>query len=161
MTVVDVSRRAVVTASLNALRHGRRLRARRGHLFRAVEGRRFDVIAANPPYVPSASAHVPTRGPGRAWAAGHDGRVVLDEICDRAAAHLAPGGELLLVHSSIIGERETLERLLSHGFATAEVIQRRTGPLGPLMVEQQRTGRVPADLDHEDVVVVSARTASA
>jgi release factor glutamine methyltransferase len=161
VTVVDVSRRALATASFNAVRHGRRVAARRGHLFRAVAGHRFDVISANPPYVPSTSADLPTRGPSRAWAAGLDGRVVLDEICDRAADHLVPGGELLLVHSSVIGEDDTLRRLRDHGFATAQVIERRSGPLGPLMLEQQRLGRIPADQQDEDVIVVSARTPTA
>src|SRR5919202_4410519 len=55
-TAVDVSRRALMTARLNARRHGVRIRARRGDLFAAVGARRFDAIVSNPPYVPSPRA---------------------------------------------------------------------------------------------------------
>lgn len=158
VTVVDVSRRALVTAKLNARLRGCSVAARRGDLLRAVPGRRFDLITANPPYVPSSSATLPSRGPSRAWAAGRDGRSVLDEICDHAAAHLRPGGVLLVVHSSLIGEEQTLRRLRRGGFADASVVDRHTGPLGPLMREQQAAGAIPADVDHEDLIVVRAST---
>lgn len=154
-TAVDVCRRALATVKLNARRNGTRVRVRRGHLFDAVPGERFDLVVSNPPYVPSRDA-LPTAGPSRAWAASADGRRFLDEICDRAPGHLEPGGVLLVVHSSLIGEDRTLERLRRAGFVEVTVAQREHGPLGPLMREQQEAGTIPADVDDEDVIVVRA-----
>src|SRR5689334_17657235 len=50
VTAVDISRRAVLTIRLNAALNGVRVRARRGDLFAAVAGERFDAIVSNPPY---------------------------------------------------------------------------------------------------------------
>lgn len=153
---VDVSRRAVLTARINARLNGTRVDARRGSLFAAVDGRAYDLITANPPYVPCASGELPERGPERAWEAGEDGRVLLDRICDEAPRHLAPGGSLLLVHSNLIGEERTLERLRAAGLE-AEVVRRERGPLGPLMRDIQRQGLIPRDIREEDVVVIRGR----
>ncbi|MDQ2649337.1 MAG: methyltransferase [Actinomycetota bacterium] len=154
VTAVDVSRRAVLTVRINARRHGLRVRAVRGRLFEPVQGRRFDLIVSNPPYVPSPRDGVPTRGASRAWEAGHDGRLVLDDLCDHAAAHLTPGGAVLLVHSSLIGEEATIGRLRRSGLVDVGVIRRERGPLGPLMRAQQAAGNVPANATHEDVIII-------
>ena len=126
---VDVSRRSVLTARLNARLNGVRIRAVRGDLFAAVGDERFDLIVSNPPYVPG---DLPARGARRAWDAGPSGRVLLDRICGGAADHLRPGGTILLVHSSVCGEERTLELLRDQGLAT-DVLVRRRGPLGPLL----------------------------
>jgi release factor glutamine methyltransferase len=141
-TAVDVSRRAVLTARLNARLNRVRIRALRGDLLGPLGGERFDVIASNPPYVPAAAG-------GRAWAGGSDGRALIDRICDAAPERLRPGGALLLVHSSINGEAETLERLAARGLET-DVVARRRGPLGPLMRER-------VDVPEEELLVVRGR----
>ncbi|MEU4660116.1 methyltransferase, partial [Streptomyces sp. NPDC023723] len=53
VTAVDVSWRAVCTARVNAARAGVSLRVRHGNLFTPVLGETFDLILANPPYVPA------------------------------------------------------------------------------------------------------------
>src|SRR5688572_13439490 len=73
VTAVDVSRRAVLCARLNARLNGVRIDAVRGDMSEPVAGRRFDLIVANPPYLPSADAS-PPRGAARAWEGGPDGR---------------------------------------------------------------------------------------
>jgi release factor glutamine methyltransferase len=156
VTATDVSRRAVLTAWCNARRHGQRIRVRRGRSFEPVRGERFDLIVANPPYVPSPERTLPSSGRSRAWAAGQDGRVVLDRLCDEAPAHLRPGGAVLLVHSDLIGEDATVERLRRAGLTHVEVVRRERGPLGPLMRAQQAAGTIPPGIDHEDVVVIRA-----
>ena len=154
VTAVDVSRRAVWTVRLNARRNGLRVRALRGRSFAPVAGERFDLVVSNPPYVPSPRAEVPTRGAARAWEAGHDGRVVLDQLCDEVPAHLRPGGAVLLVHSALIGEDATLTRLRRAGLVDVAVVGRHRGPLGPLMRAQQASGRIPAEVVEEDVVII-------
>lgn len=155
-TAVDVSRRAVLTVRLNARLNGVRVTAVRGRLFEPLGSARFDVIVSNPPYVPSPQEELPRRGPSRAWAAGRDGRAVLDEICDHAARHLRPGGVLLLTHSSLIGEDITVDRLAAAGLGEIQVVARQPGPLGPLMRAQQRQGTVPSGIVEEEVVIVRA-----
>lgn len=160
VTAVDVSRRAVATARLNALLNGVSLRGVRGDLLNPLDGERFDLIVSNPPYVPAESDEIPRSGPERAWQAGRDGRALLDRLCDQAPAHLRPGGALLLVHSSVCGERQTLERLAEGGLE-AEVAVRRRGPLGPLLraraEELRRRGLLAADGESEELLVIRAR----
>lgn len=48
VTAVDVSRRAVYAARLNALRAGLPVEILRGNLFDPVRGRSFDLVLANP-----------------------------------------------------------------------------------------------------------------
>lgn len=155
-TAVDVSRRALLSARWNARCRGLRLRTVRSRLFDQLGHARFDLVSCNPPYVPSAGDDLPARGARRAWEAGPDGREVLDEVCDAAARHLVPGGVLLLVHSSLIDEAATVDRLEGAGFASVAVAQRRRGPLGPLMLEQRRAGRLAPEVDEEDLVVIRA-----
>lgn len=156
VTAVDVSHRAVENVAENGARAEVKIRALQGDLFEPVRDERFDIITSNPPYVPSAYDDVPRREPERAWAAGRRGRSVLDVLTARALDHLDDGGVLLVVHSSLIGEEPTLDQLRATGFASAEVVDRRRGPLGPLMREQQRLGTIPSTITEEDVVIVRA-----
>ncbi|MBB4662280.1 HemK2/MTQ2 family protein methyltransferase [Conexibacter arvalis] len=158
VTAVDLSRRAVVAARLNGRRNGVRLRALRGDLFAPVAGERFDLIVANPPYLPGAD-ELPRGGAARAWEGGADGRLLVDRLCDGVRGHLAPGGRLLLVQSSLTGEAETLDRLASAGLRP-RVLARRRGPLGPLARARsaalRAAGRLAPDADAEELLVIEA-----
>lgn len=160
VTAVDVSRRAVLTARLNARRNGVRVHAVRGDLFAAVGDHRFDAIVSNPPYVPAADDEVPTRGQRRAWDAGRDGRILIDRICARAPEHLRPGGFVLMVHSDLPGIDETLCRLADGGL-DAEVVARRRGPLGPIVAARahllEQRGILGRGQRDEEVAVIRAR----
>lgn len=157
VTAVDISRPAVWTARLNALLARTRVRVLRGDLAGPVEGSTFDLVVANPPYVPS--PRPPGRGAARAWDAGHDGRLVLDRICGEAPRLLRPGGVLLLVHSALSGERSTLARLQSAGL-TAEVTVRRRVALGPVLRSRRSwlcgRGLLPPGGQNEELVVIRA-----
>ena len=160
VTAVDVSRRAVLTARMNARLNRAKVRALRGDLYGAVPGQRFDAIVSNPPYVPSEDDELPTRGPERAWDAGRDGRLVLDRIVAGADEHLRPGGFVLLTHSSLLGTERTIADL-EHAGLEAECVARRRGPLGPLMSARvhalEAEGLLAPGQRHEDVVVVRGR----
>lgn len=160
VTAIDVSRRAVLTARLNARLNGVRVRALRGDMFAPVAGRRFDLILANPPYVPGRSDELPTGGAQRAWEAGRDGRALLDRFCPAVGAHLAPGGRVLLVQSSLSGEHETLAALSDSGLA-ASVLIRRRGPLGPIVSaranELEARGVLSPGEREEDLLVIEGR----
>jgi release factor glutamine methyltransferase len=73
---------------------------------------------------------------------------------------LAPDGVLLLVQSSLSDEARTLDRLRATGL-TAEVVDRRWLPFGPVL-QQQRAWllaghRIAADQYEEELVVIRAR----
>ncbi|WP_434096537.1 HemK2/MTQ2 family protein methyltransferase [Streptomyces mobaraensis] len=160
VTAVDASRRAVLTARVNALLAGCRVEVRRGDLLTPVAGRRFDLVLANPPYVPSPDGAFPGRGPARAWEAGDDGRAVLDQLCAEAPPLLRTAGVLLLVQSALSGEERTLELLRRAGMA-AEVVDRRSVPFGPVLRERadwlRERGLLAAGQDKEELVVVRGR----
>jgi release factor glutamine methyltransferase len=149
VTVVDVSRRALATAWLNARINGVRVTPRRGDLFAPVDGERFDIVVSNPPYLPS--RNIPTRGAARAWeGGGPDGRSILERICSAVPHHLNPGGTVLLVHSSVNDVSRTLDAL-EHAGLRASIIARERGSVGPLLAE-----RMP-DLEEEEIYVVRGR----
>ena len=161
VTAVDVSRRALACTRLNARLNGVRVQTRRGDMFAPVEGVRYDLIAANPPYLPGETPA--PRGPARAWEGGPDGRAILDRLCAQAGEKLMPGGELLLVQSSICGVEKTLDALEA-GRLEAEVIHRERGPLGPLLAERaeelESRGLLAPGQRDEEVVVIAARRAA-
>jgi release factor glutamine methyltransferase len=130
VTAVDASRPAVACARTNARLNRRRVRVLRGDLFQPVAGRRFDVVLANPPYLPTADGA--RQAVGRmAWEGGRDGRKVLDRVCREASEHVRRGGFLVLVQSSLADVERSLELLGQAGFEV-EVVADREGPLGPL-----------------------------
>lgn len=160
VVAVDVSRRAVLTARINARLNGVRVKALRGDLLEPVGDASFDVIVSNPPYVPAATDELPTRGPQRAWDAGTSGRLLLDRILAEAPAHLTPGGCLLVVHSQLIGADETAGAMEAHGLEV-DVVARQRGPLGPLMraraAELERRGMLRPGMREEEVLVFRGR----
>jgi len=159
---VDVSRRAVLSARLNARLNGVRVTALRGDLFEPVARRRFDVVVSNPPYLPHPDRELPRRGPARAIDAGPRGRAFLDRICAQAGGHLRPGGVLLLVHSSVCGERETLAALAASGLRSG-VVYRHRGALGPRLrarVDWLRAQGMLLEHDEEEVIIVRGEAPS-
>ncbi len=90
---------------------------------------------------------------------GRDGRLLVDRLCDGARERLAPGGTLLLMQSSLTGERETLDRLAATGLEAVVTIRRR-GPLGPLARaradELRALGRLTPGSDEEELLVIEA-----
>ncbi|MET9449649.1 HemK2/MTQ2 family protein methyltransferase [Streptomyces cinerochromogenes] len=159
VTAVDVSRRAVWTVRLNAWLRRLPVRIRRGNLFAPVRGRTYDLILANPPYVPAPDTGRGPRGRSLAWDAGRDGRLLLDPICRDAPALLSPGGTLLIVHSALSGPDRTLELLRAAGLKAA-VVRRRWIPLGPVLRSRadwlRRCGLLAPAEDREELVVIRA-----
>ncbi len=156
VVAVDISRRAVLAARLNARLNGVAVKAIRGDLFAPVARARFDLIVSNPPYVPGPRSDLASGGPSRAWEGGPDGRAILDRICARVSGHLKPGGAVLLVQNSISDERATIESLRGHGL-DAEVVFRHRGTLGPILRARagwlREQGLLGAE-DRDEVVIV-------
>ncbi|MGW0706343.1 HemK2/MTQ2 family protein methyltransferase [Streptomyces sp. NPDC002643] len=158
VTAVDISWRAVAAARFNALLNGQSVRVRHGDLASAVlPGRRFDLVVANPPYVPAPGA-VPPRGTARAWDAGWNGRLLIDRVCDMAPLILRSAGALLLVHSHLCGVDDTLARLTGAGLR-AEVVDRVRLPFGRVLRSRLgllRERGLATDGTTEELVVIRA-----
>ncbi|MFC7491044.1 MULTISPECIES: HemK2/MTQ2 family protein methyltransferase [unclassified Knoellia] len=160
VTAVDLSLRSAAATRVNARRHGASVRVLRGDLFAPLdEGETFDLIVSNPPYVPSRSADLPRHTLGRCWDAGFDGRMLVDRICAQAHDRLAPGGSLLLVHSTVTDEVRTMAKLQDSGLEV-DVVSRQTEPFGPVMrsrAEHLRSrGLIASDQSEEGLVVLRA-----
>ncbi|MFF7454689.1 HemK2/MTQ2 family protein methyltransferase [Kitasatospora sp. NPDC008115] len=156
VTAVDLSARAVLAAWANTRLRRRHVELHRGDLTGPVQDRRFDLVTANPPYVPTEGSGRP-RGPALAWDAGPDGRLVLDRICREAPRLLDAGGVLLLVQSSLAGVPQTLAALRDAGLRAA-VVARRRQAFGPVMTARaglfERLGLIGAGVREEELVVV-------
>jgi len=97
----ELSPGALEVARINVEEHGLedRVNLLQGDLFAAVEGRTYDLIISNPPYVAGGEvdAFPPEYGhePVMAHLGGEDGLDIVRRILSEAADHLNPGGGLL------------------------------------------------------------------
>jgi len=162
VTAVDVSRQARLNARINARLRGLPVRVVGGDALECAYEQPFDLVLANPPYVPSSSERVPERGLARAWDAGGDGRAIIDRLCDRCPHLLTPRGSLLMVQSELSDVDSTLLRLRGLGMKAA-VVDRETLPFGPVLRARadmlQRKGFLaPGQRDEELVVIRADRT---
>jgi release factor glutamine methyltransferase len=102
VTALDVSQAALQIAHRNASRHRVHVNFAQSDWFDALGVQRFDLIAANPPYVASGNPHL-SQGdlrfePIDALTDHGDGLDALRTIIVGAAQHLNPDGWLLLEH---------------------------------------------------------------
>jgi release factor glutamine methyltransferase len=112
---VDVSAPALDIAIANSHALGlSRIEWRLGSWFAPVADERFDLIVANPPYVADADPALQKlrAEPAIALCAGPEGTDALAAIAADGAAHLRPGGWLLLEHGS--GQAPAVAQLLAH-----------------------------------------------
>lgn len=157
VTAVDISRRATLAARFNTLIRGLPVRVERENALTLSGGRQFDVVLANPPYVPCEQQELDPRGASRAWDAACDGRALLDPLCSIAPRVLSPGGILLIVHSVVCGVETTLDLLRQEGMKAA-VVARRMEPFGPVMLRRiallERQGLIEPGQRYEQLVVI-------
>jgi release factor glutamine methyltransferase len=116
VTAVDRSPAALAVAQRNATLLDADVEFLTSDWFDALDGRRFDLIVSNPPYIAAGDPHL-ARGdvrfePASALAAGPDGLDDLRHLIAAARAHLAPGGALLLEHG--YDQAEAVRALLTH-----------------------------------------------
>lgn len=162
VTAFDICPRAVRCARDNARAAGVDVAIRRGPWSGALRCAPFDLVVANPPYVPSPRNGGPIAsagGPEWSWNGGVDGRVVLNPLCESAAALLRRGGSLLLVQSALADVAHSLQSLRDSGLS-AEIATVRSIPFGPVLSARadwlQSTGRVSPGCRVEQLVVIRA-----
>ena len=97
----DLSPDALEVARINVDEHdlANRINLLEGDLFDSVEGRSYDIIVTNPPYVAGAEVDAFSaeyaHEPAMAHLGGEDGLDIVRRILDEAANHLNLGGGLL------------------------------------------------------------------
>ena len=121
VAATDVSAAALGVARANAQRLALDIEFIEGSWWQAVPQRRFQLVLSNPPYIAGGDVHLAalTHEPALALTPGGDGLGALRSIVAGAAAHLEPGGWLLLEHG--FGQADVVQALLrEHGFGSVQ-----------------------------------------
>lgn len=79
---------------------------------------RFDLVITNLPHLPYDPSYARGDGLETALVARRGGRAVYDAVVDRVDRFLAPGGALLMAHSSLADIPRTVTELTSRGYGT-------------------------------------------
>ena len=122
VTLADCSRDALEVVRENARRLGVDVEIRHGDLFRAVWHQKFDLIASNPPYIPTGDLPLlqreVQREPRLALDGGGDGLEFYRRIAADAQEHLNPGGSVYLEVGA--GQADAVRALLTERMECAE-----------------------------------------
>lgn len=155
VTAVDLSRNALMSTWLNCRLRGVSVQLLHGDFATALSLPRFDVVLANPPYVPAERDR--GGGPALAWDAGPNGRSVLDRLCATLPDLLTDRGVGLIVHSAISDPDRSLAQLRAGGVG-AQVVAAGTVPFGPVLRARARwlaaRGLIAPEQNDERLVVI-------
>lgn len=115
VTATDISDAALAVARRNAQRHGATIELLNGSLLTPVTGRSFDLIASNPPYIPTTDIElleqeVRDYDPRLALDGGADGLEIYRSLIPAAGAHLKEKGWLLIEIG--IGQAKDVELII-------------------------------------------------
>jgi len=120
VVATDINPSAAECAKLNAKTHGvsEKIDILVGDLFRPIrENCTFNTILFNAPYLPDEKkGECKSKGLiDYAWSGGKDGRKLIDRFLQEAPKHLKPGGNILLIQSTLSGMKKTLRELRRQG----------------------------------------------
>ena len=109
----------------------------RTDLFRGIKSKNpetlFDLILFNPPYLPTSEEEKVPGWLNYAFDGGISGRDTLERFLDEVRDYLKPGGEILVLISSITGLDAVKEKMETLGFAV-EVVARKKVSFEELIV---------------------------
>lgn len=131
ITATDIAEEALEVARQNTKRLGlHNLEFRYGDWCEALDGKRFDLILSNPPYVASGDPHLRAGDlrfePPRALLGGADGLTAIRRIIADVMRYLRPGGWLALEHGC--DQKGALWDLLrSSGFRNIQTVRDYSG----------------------------------
>lgn len=109
ITAVDIDESALTVAADNVRSNGvSNVECIKSDWYGALDGRVFDVIVSNPPYVAEGDTHLRTgdvaHEPRRALVSGVDGLDDIRLLVSGASCHLAEGGQLAIEHGADQGQ---------------------------------------------------------
>jgi release factor glutamine methyltransferase len=117
----DLSDGALAVAQANARRLRLDIALQRSAWWAGLEGRRFDLVLSNPPYIAAGDPHLAalSHEPSVALSPGGDGLDALRQIIAEAGDHLAADGRVLLEHGH--DQAAAVQAVLrTHGFVDVE-----------------------------------------
>ena len=125
VTAADLSTGALEVAEANANRNGVEIRFVQGDLWQPLEGRVFELILSNPPYIPteecSTLQYEVMQEPRMALDGGADGLDFYRRIAQGAAVHLAPDG-LIAVEVGIGEAKDVAALFAAAGLQDVQII---------------------------------------
>ena len=131
VTATDINEEAVEITKLNTKANSFAIKAVKSDMFSAIKGT-FDLIIFNPPYLPVEEGETdPT------YAGGKSGREVIERFAAGVKSRLKPNGSVLMVISSLTGEREVID-LFSKEKMKASTVAREKIPWEELIVVEAR-----------------------
>lgn len=104
IVAVDISNDALKNAKYNAQKNKlTNIEFVKSNLFssKKLNGRKFDYILCNPPYLPTNKEERIHGVINHAYDGGKDGRKILDKVLQRFTQYLKKEGTLFLIHSSL------------------------------------------------------------
>jgi methylase of polypeptide subunit release factors len=119
VTALDINELCAEVTTNNVVRNGfspDRVSVVVGDLAALPVEERWDVVVCNPPHFPDDPAYAAADGIGAALVGGTDGRALYDVLLARLDELLAPGGTLLLTHSSLTDVPRTRQVLEERGY---------------------------------------------
>jgi len=131
VTAVDISPEALKAAEKNAKRQNVKIKFILSDLFENI-AEKYDLIIFNPPYVPENEFDEKV-GTSRIYSGGKSGREVLERFIKDVKRFLSENGEILIVISSLTGEKETFELFRKASFE-ARIVVREKVPWEELLV---------------------------
>ena len=105
VTAADINDEAVKATKENGKANGVSLNVVNSDLFSSIKGR-FDIIAFNPPYLPADEDDRHLGGAKTQLIGGTTGRETIVQVLKEANTRLKKGGKILLLISSLTGEKE-------------------------------------------------------
>jgi release factor glutamine methyltransferase len=105
VVATDIVPAAVEIIRANAALNGVTIDARLGDAYAPVAGERFDLIATNPPQMPTPPGRERRDATAAADNGGIDGWEILDRLIAGAPGHLARGGRLVFTIFAFLGRK--------------------------------------------------------
>ncbi|MEM7813684.1 MAG: methyltransferase [Candidatus Aenigmatarchaeota archaeon] len=84
----------------------------------------FDLIVFNPPYLPEGAEDAIVGSDAR-YSGGKTGREVIEKFVQQSKGRLKAGGKILLLISSVTGERDVISEFAKNGFAARPLVRRK------------------------------------
>jgi release factor glutamine methyltransferase len=122
VVATDVVTAAVEATRANAALNGVAVDVRLGDCYAPVVRERFDVIAANPPQMPTPPSRERADATASADNGGLDGWEILDRVIEGAPDHLVAGGRLVFTIFAFLGRKKAFAKLEARGFTPGIVL---------------------------------------
>jgi len=117
VVATDINEKAVKCAMKNTItNHRYNVELKQGSLFEPIEGRKFDLILFNTPYLPTSEEDKLEEDLNAAFDGGLDGRDTIDAFIDHVKDYLKDNGRIQIVQSSLADVDKTINKLKELGF---------------------------------------------